>query len=86
MHISGNQVTPTHHGITVKSSGYGYGGGISSSKNVSFDYVPGHGMCHPDNYAVYVNAAVDANYSPATTTSVDSCNSTVKVGSLATHV
>ena len=67
----------------------------SSSKNVSFDYVPGglstaaipvSGFQHPDNYAVYVNSTVETNYSPATTTSIDSAGSTVKVGSLATHV
>ena len=100
MHISDNtpsHISPTLMGITVKTSGppqygYGYGGGVSSSKNVSFDYVPGGlstmpgtGLHHPDNYAVYVNSTVETNYSPATTTSLDSC-STVKVGSLATHV
>ena len=106
MHISGNSpahISPTLLGITVKTSnpqyGYGYGGGVSSSKNVSFDYVPGglsaagqhqsvltsSGLHHPDNYAVYVNSTAETNYSPATTTSLDS-GSTVKVGSLATHV
>ena len=95
MHISGNStahISPTILGITVKNPqyGYGFGGGVSSSKNVSFDYVPGNGVAiagqhHSDNYAVYVNSTVETNYSPATTTSLDSA-STVKVGSLATHV
>ncbi len=104
MHVSGSNpahISPSLMGITVKTSPtvqpygtYGYGGGVSSSKNVSFDYMPGSivpslsvSQHHSasDNYAVYVNSPAETNYSPATTTSMDS-GATVKVGSLATHV